>query len=136
MWSAGYSVKFIDEIRKDAIGGAILSEWLGAGGVPVPQTVAETRSKTCETCPENIAPNWWEKNKGKIAEAIKRHLGIKHEMALKVSNERKLHMCKVCGCCISTKVWVPIEHIAHHTSTAQIKEFPSHCWIVKELLNP
>lgn len=128
-------MRFINEIRQTADGAAVLSEWLGQGGLPVEKALAETRSSICEGCPENKAPGWWDKNKGRIAETIKRHLGIKHQMALKVSNESKVHMCSQCGCCISLKVWVPMAHIMHHTSPELLSKFPGHCWIKNEILN-
>lgn len=112
---------------------SVLTDWLGAGGKPVPQDHAEGRAAVCVGCPENRAPKWWEIVKSAIAETIRLHLSLKHEMNIRVSTEERLGMCKVCGCAIPLKVHVPIEHIAENTGGDVKERFPNHCWIHNEL---
>lgn len=130
----------IEEIKRDANGAVLLHDWIGCGGTPVPQELAESRSLTCQhgyfgqMCFQNVEPNWWDRVKHAVAEAIKGHLSIKHKIGLRVSNESSLSMCKACGCCLRLKIWVPIEHIEAHTNPAQFDAFPEHCWQRKELI--
>lgn len=123
----------LDEIRNDAAGAAILKDWLGDGGAPVAPVVAEARAMVCVNCPENRAPYWWEKAKNSIADAIRAHLVVKQQSGLRVSHEDEIHMCRVCGCCLRLKVWVPIEHIKEHTTPETLAKLPSHCWLLKEI---
>lgn len=126
-------MKFINEIRHTADGAAILNDWLGDGGLPVESWHAEARADVCEHCPENVETGWWDKVKQAIASRIKENLAVKHQLGLKVKNEDKLGMCKVCGCCNPLAVWCPIKHIAAHTPESQRKEFPQVCWKRVEL---
>ena len=106
-----------------------LIEWLGEGGVPVAQELAESRSKACEACPENRAPRWWEIALDPIAYCILRLLEVKNAMNLVVANEDKLHMCRVCGCCNRLKIWTPLSHIVKHDAP---EKFHVNCWIRRE----
>lgn len=111
-----------------------LFEWLGDGGNPVTQDLAEKRSSVCVECPENVEPKWWERMvKDPVAGAIRLTIRLKTDSGLSVSNEDGLHMCRVCGCCNPLKVFVPIEHIRDHTTENELWKFPGHCWIRKEL---
>lgn len=112
----------------------VLLEWLGSGGKPVPKEQAEKRSVYCLTCPKNVAPLWWEKmTKDPIAQAMKTQLELKHSMDMSVSNEDKLGICRVCGCCLPLKVFVSLKHIQEHTPDDVMKSFPAWCWIKLEL---
>lgn len=126
-------MSIISEIVNDSKGAKIISEWLGAGGVPVHFSVAEKRATICSPCKFNVSPKWWETTKHKIADAIKEHLAIKNHIGLKVSNEDALAMCERCGCCNSLSVWTPIIHIAHNTSNEQLDDLPEHCWKKQEI---
>lgn len=112
---------------------AALKDWLGEGGTPVNSGLAAQRAVICRDCPENRAPLWWEKmTKEPIAAVIRSQLALKHDLNLAVEHEDDLHMCRVCGCCIRLKVWVPISHIKKHTSPEQLLKFPNWCWIRDE----
>lgn len=123
-------------LKESVNGGFILSEWLGDGGMPVPQPQANHRAYVCVNCPLNIPGNWWDRNfKDPIAATIKAHLEVKNQMNLITESDYKLGTCKVCGCNNPLAVWCPIEHIANHTSEEEIAKFPEHCWKKYELLN-
>lgn len=129
----------LDEIAKDISGVAALSDWLGENGTPVDPMVAAFRAQRCligndgKPCPKNVEPNWWDRVKHKIADWIRAELELKHRMGLRVAEESSLHMCKVCGCCLSLKIWTPIKHIRDHTPAERVSEFPEYCWIKREL---
>jgi len=101
-----------------------LLDWLGSGGQPVVPELAQARASICETCVENRAPRWWEVVKDPVADCILELLEVKTAMNLRVENEEKVNMCRVCGCCIRLKVWVPIQHVSQNK-----EKFPEHCWI-------
>lgn len=104
----------------------VLDDWLGAGGLPVPQEQANHRAAICLECPENREPGWWDRVANEIASAIRRTLSMKNDLKYSVNSEEKLGMCRKCGCCIALKVHAPIEHIKDHTEDFTI--YPAWCW--------
>ncbi len=60
----------IEEIKRSALGMAVIADWLGSGGQPVTPVIAERRSMACVTgnngkpCPYNHGSqnglNWWD----------------------------------------------------------------------------
>jgi hypothetical protein len=119
-------------LRQTATGAYILYDWLGEGGEPVPAEQANARAKVCQGCPENRKAEWWQTAHSIIADAIMEHLAVKNELELKVENEDKIGMCRVCGCCNRMKVWSPLKHIKRHTLSETLAAFPPHCWIKTE----
>ena len=126
------------EIRNDVNGSKVLLDWIGEG-VPASQEHANSRACVClhgnegVECPYHKAARWWERFfKDPIATAIRKQIELKSRMKLETPYDKDLKMCSVCGCCISTKVWVPTEHIKAHTPTAVMKKFPPWCWQLKE----
>lgn len=134
-------MSLFDTIRQTAKGALVLADWLGHGGKPVLAYQAESRSLTClvgnkgAACPHNVSPKWWEKAKGTIAAAIRDHIAIKNELALAVTREDDLHICRQCGCCLQTKVWVPIEHVRKVLDRETVSKLPSYCWMKTELMS-
>ena len=129
------------ELRNDITGTAVLRDWLGEGGSPVGQVQANRRAMACcagnggSPCPNNVAPNWWEEHvKDPIAEVIRKQLEIKNKIKLTTKHDDKLAMCSACGCNLSLKVQVPIEHIKRHTPRAVIDKLTAYCWLREELL--
>lgn len=123
----------IQELKQTAWGIQTLAEWFGAGGAPVEQSVAEERAKICETCPKNVAPNWWQSNALEpVAKAIMRHLEARSRIGLKVPNEDALSMCSCCGCCVKLKIHTPLGHILQHTNEQTMLQYPTQCWVKKE----
>lgn len=126
---AGILAKALDEIGRDVTGAAILAEWLGAKGEPVTAHLAEKRAKICLNCPKNKPGNWWDRNvKDPIANAIRRHVGVKNKLGLTVEREALLGTCKVCGCNLPLAVWVPVVHILHQSPPEELAKFPGWCW--------
>lgn len=125
----------IDEIKQDAHGAKAILEMFGPNGTPVSKELAERRAMICQFCDENtgyqaseIAPSWWDRAKGAIADTIKRWLEIKHQLGLKVSNEETLDMCKICGCCCRLIVWSPISVLKNHMPAGELEKYPRCCW--------
>lgn len=132
-------MSLIQEIRNDISGAEILRDWLGDGD-PVHPMVAEARAKRCTTgndgkpCPHNIEPNWWDRIKHVAAEWIRSEIELKAKLKLHVPQEKDLAMCKICGCCLSLKVWTPIQHIKNHVTSDALNATPEYCWMRKEIL--
>ena len=132
--------QLIEEIKRDAEGVVLLNEWIGDGGHPVSQFLAESRANVCkrgyngEPCPQHVEPLWWERAKHAVAEKIKQQLELKNKIGMRVEQEEEMKMCRVCGCCTSLKVFVPIKFIADHTTTEQMLSYPTFCWQRQELL--
>jgi hypothetical protein len=132
-------MNLIDEFKNDVAGLSLLKDWLGEGGNPVSQSVADRRAISCRlgwgggTCPRNKEPNWWERIKSAIADTIISQLEIKQKLNLHASGEYELDMCAACGCCLKLKVWTPLEHIQAHTTREQLAKMTDFCWIKKEL---
>ena len=111
---------------------SILTDWLGEGGKPVHPGLAETRSHTCEICPQNRDPRWWEAATDLAAESMRAYLEHKNSLYYTVTNEADLGMCRVCGCCLPLKIHVPLKHILENTKPETIGKFPDNCWIKTE----
>lgn len=123
----------LDTMRLDAQGASVLADWLGHGGEPVAKELAEQRSKTCLACQFHCEPNWWERIKSSIADAIKQHLATKTALGLTVKREKDMAMCRACGCATRLKIWCPLDHIVRRTPTDTFKKFPASCWIKQEI---
>jgi hypothetical protein len=110
-------------------GAEIIASWLGTGGHTVSRDAAQVRADVCLKCPHNIdsvsIPS-------QFAKTLKIAVEIKNWQRLRVSGEKRLHICDACLCHLPTKVWVPIDHIAGHTRP---EEMPRGCWVANELEN-
>jgi len=110
-------------------GAAILRDWLGEGGKPVPLNVSEKRASICSICPKNQHPKWWEKTAEAAAETMRIFLAHKNSIDLKTPYDEDLGMCVVCKCCLPLKVHTPLEHVLSHTSEEVMNALPEHCWV-------
>lgn len=133
-------MSILEELRNDVVGVGLLVDWLGDGGEPVSQILAEHRAYACThgdngyPCKFNVEPGWWDKHvKEPIAETIRADLELKKRLRLHVSSEDALAMCKPCGCCMKLKIWTPLKHIRGHTPPEVFEKFPSWCWQRKEI---
>lgn len=124
-----------DEILNDIEGAKVLKDWWGSTLSPVAQRQADHRSLSCvsgnngEKCPCNKEPRWWERHsKHPIAQAIKHQIETKHQMKMETPLDNSLFMCSCCGCELTTKIWVNIEHVKSHTRQENIDKMPPYCW--------
>jgi hypothetical protein len=131
-------MNLFEELRNDARALALAKDWIGDGGVPVPQEQATRRADACTVhhgrlCPENVEPGWWDRFKMAVADTIKAQIELKNRLGLSVPQENNLAMCRACGCCLPLKVHVPISYIAKHTSETVKAKLPPWCWQKQEL---
>lgn len=114
---------------------ALWSSWLGEGGQPVPQEVAQERADVCTgrcsgvKCPMNVEKGLTQLLSEGVASVVHRQLEIKHKMRLHVENEKDLNICAACDCVLSLKIYTPIKHILDNTDTNGLHP---NCWILKE----
>lgn len=122
-------MKLWEELKNDKAGLELLSDWLGDGGEPVHQGIAEQRALVCIQCPNNTAPDWWDIVKNTIADWIRNELELKSKLKMSTTNDEKIHMCKMCGCCLKLKVWTPLDYIKKHVAPEKLSEAPQFCWM-------
>lgn len=116
------------------VGAKVLAEWLGEGGKPVEQALAESRGQTCINCPLNQPPGTMSRKiSKKVAEKILEHVEAKNGLGLRVAGEDRLGTCDACGCHLPLKIFVPIEFIADGTSKKTLKQLHADCWIRSEI---
>ncbi len=104
----------------------VRTQWLGDGGQPVPQEVAQLRANTCLLCTRHTRPVEELLTKP-IASIVKRQIEMKSEMHLHVDGEAELHTCGICHCYMPLKVWVPLP-IARD-NTPDWPAYPVNCWL-------
>lgn len=118
--------------KKVSAGIAILLEWLGDGGEPVPQELAQSRASICASCPSNRVAKITDLFTVQASETIRKQLEIRKELKLSTSSDDKLGVCATCLCPLKLKVFAPITHIEHHTSEEVKSQLPSNCWMLSE----
>jgi hypothetical protein len=109
---------------------AMRSSWLGAGGQPVADDLAQHRADVCIKCPMNQWTLLGTVLNRPVATLVKQQIALKHAQKLKVENQDKLYACQACQCVLDLKVWVPIEFIKETTPTTELHP---DCWILDEL---
>lgn len=113
-----------------------LVEWLGAGGVPVGQTLSNQRANVCAGCPGNQKAGWRELLTLPAAMALKRYIESKHTLRLSTPYDDQLGSCQACHCVLELKVWQPASFIRESTEPAVFekhRELNPECWVLKEL---
>lgn len=115
-----------------------LEEWLGAGGVPVGQAVADQRAAVCAPCPANKKAGWRELLTVPAAIALKAYLEAKYRMKLATPMDADLGSCSACHCVLELKTWQPIEFIKENTREEVFeahRKANANCWVLSEI-NP
>lgn len=118
-------------VRNVAAGVGVLLDWLGSGGKPVDQTLADSRAAICSTCPRNDGGDFTAFFTKPIADRIRTQLEIRNDLQLRTPHDEKLTVCSACDCPLKLKVWVPMEHILAHTSEDTKTKLDPRCWILK-----
>lgn len=122
----------IKRIKSWYAGSNTLIDWLGHGGKPVAQELAEKRADVCRTCPKNVQGDWWDRVTAEVAVRVLDQRREKEKLCLRLPRETELGTCDVCLCHLPVKSYVPIEHIIQHTSDEVWNQLPPHCWIKHE----
>lgn len=118
-------------VRNVAAGVGVLLDWLGSGGKPVEQSLADSRAPICATCPKNDGGDWLSYFTKPIADKIRTQLEIRGDLQLRTPYDEKLTVCSACDCPLKLKVWVPMDHILSHTSEDTKTKLDPRCWILK-----
>jgi len=121
----------VGAVRNVAAGVGVLLDWLGSGGKPVEQTLADSRAAICAGCPKNDGGDFTAFFTKPIADKIRTQLEICGDMQLRTPNDDKLTVCSACDCPLKLKVWVPLDHILAHTSEDTKTKLDPRCWILK-----
>lgn len=119
------------DIKRAAQGTAVVLDWLGAGGNPVAQDLAERRAAICVGCPKNQPGAWFTESPAELIRAsVKAWQTMKGSaFAFETSQGDKLKSCDVCKCLMKLKVFVDAKHIFAKTGPEIMAEFPPNCWI-------
>lgn len=125
--------RLAEAARRYAKGTKTLIDWLGDGGVPVPERQANLRSLACVDCPLNRPVRWTDLIEAGVAEAVKKQESVRLGADMRLALDSKLGMCKACGCYLKLKLWVPFKHIAANTDDKTVKELHHKCWYFREL---
>lgn len=115
---------------------AVLTDWLGSGGAPVSQEVAEGRAAVCVACPKNLFGDYARWFMVPAANAIRRALEARQDLKLATPFDDRLGVCDVCLCVNKLKCWTPLEHIRDKSAPEVIAELATvspQCWVSKEL---
>ncbi len=108
-------------------------EFLGPTGKPVPKQLAQSRAAVCSRCPFNVPPHsLQEKLSTLILKAAFAIFKLKTHTHIKIETEPKLGICKVCGCFLPLKIFVPLEHILKFTPDSTLNCLAPNCWILNE----
>jgi len=122
----------VGAVKRVAAGVGVLLEWLGSGGKPVEQSLAEHRANVCSTCPKNDGGPWTSYFTKPMADKIRTQIEIKNDLALRTSQDEKLTVCSACDCPLQLKVHTPLSHILSHTTDEVRKKLDPRCWILSE----
>lgn len=124
--------RILRRVRGLASGLKTLSDWVGDGCVPVPETVANRRSMVCVECPMNSDGDALDSVTGAIGEAIRDQTIVRNSIGVGNKYEDKIRTCLACRCHLPLKVWVPIETIRNRMSDDQLAALDPRCWITNE----
>lgn len=117
-------------------GAKTLVEWLGSGAESVDIPIAQARANVCLKCDRNKDGHSLLKLTGSLVRTIAEQMQVKSEKRLRVEGEEKLHVCSVCDCVISLKIWLKPDILAERTSQAVLNDLPEWCWLKNELRTP
>lgn len=121
-------------LLRASAGTAVVIDWLGSGGNPVDQGLAEKRAAVCVACPMNQPGDWYVTAPAellkKTVETWKSVTG-RTDFKFETSQGDKLKSCQVCKCLMSLKVFVGLGHILQKTKSDVLAELPQNCWIVR-----
>jgi hypothetical protein len=119
-------MNWTERVSQIVNGAKVLGDWIGHGGIPVEKEVAQARADICLKCPMNVRD--WPLLES-VAAAIKKQIGLKNHLQLRVTGEKGLHFCASCGCVNKLKIWLPLENILPEPD--ERVKFDPNCWLLK-----
>lgn len=125
---------FVGAVKRSSAGIKLVVEWLGSGLKPVPLEVAEKRASVCVACPLNVKGNFLQKLEAAAADKVRALLAVKHDMALRTSQDANLGSCTACDCFLPLKIFSPLDLIQKNTSEEVRAKLDTKCWILSESL--
>lgn len=106
-----------------------LKDWLGDGGQITDPKTAQHRANTCITCGLN-KPGLSVTTA--VALAVRAQLGVKNQLRLRVSGEKRLHSCQACGCVLRLLIWEPQDRVESHITDEERAKLPGMCWKISK----
>ena len=119
-------------VKRIAAGVQLLVHWLGSGGEPVGQELADARASVCSDCPLNTKGDWKAMFTVPVAEQVRKQLEMRQALKLTTKYDDKLHVCLACLCPLRLKVHAPTEHILDYTASSVWNALDPGCWMTKE----
>ena len=120
-------MNLLETARQYVNGVSILKDWLDAGGITVDKELAQSRANICLKCPKHN-DNW--SIVESVAVEIRKQVGLKNHLNLKISGEKQLHICGACQCVLKLKVWLPLANILPEPEERD--KFDKSCWLLLE----
>jgi hypothetical protein len=121
-------MNWIERATQIKNGATIIRDWWGDGLHPIDKEDAKARAKICLKCPMNTR-KWSFVNQ--VALAIKKTMAIKNHLGLRVTGEKQLGTCAVCGCALRLKIWTDRKYLCDDLTPAQMSAYPDYCWMLK-----
>lgn len=121
-----------ERVKSIVNGAATLLEWTLDGTIIEPEK-AQARADICtgrlsgKTCPNNV-PDW--EFTEQVSDAVRRIVGLKNDLNLKVQGEKQLFACAACGCALRSKVWLELKTILPEPQ--ERVKYWEKCWILSE----
>lgn len=115
-----------------ASGLGTIGAWLGKGGVPVAQELANSRASTCAKCPKNGKGDWTRFFTIIAATTIRKELERRNKLKFKTDYDEQLGTCEACLCPLKLKVHTPLIDIVEHMPDEVRKDLDPSCWILHE----
>lgn len=108
-------------------GTAVMIDWMLHGAKIIEQKEADERSKICAHCHFNSGISGCSNcSMGRVRELVAKIVGNKVTVG-----DGRIQACKICGCALKAKVWIPLDILQKHMSAEQNDQFPEWCWCKK-----
>lgn len=115
--------------KKAMAGVGTIIAWLGNSLKPVDLETATKRAEICVGCPKNLPSQGILRAMNTVGDILHSIAQAKNEMKLQTQFDDKLETCAACQCVLTTKVWVPGDHIKKGINEGVRAELPEQCWI-------
>jgi hypothetical protein len=129
---AAAGTSWFRKIVRTGTGIATLGDWLGKGGIPVDQSLANQRAEICSDCPQNKSGDFLSLFTKPASDLIRKQLQERKQLSYSTPADDRLHFCEACGCPLLLKVHVPIKEIRSHMKQPELNNLDPRCWIPKE----
>ena len=128
-------MNILEQAKKIPHGIAVITEWLGSGGIVVSPEESQARADICNgntpsghRCPHNVTNPTVTKA---VALAVKKYLSVKNAVNLRVRGEKALGTCDICSCVLRLQVHEPQEKVRRDLTDEEKDLLPKFCWKLK-----